>query len=181
MEGTVIVNQDRESAMHIDSRRLAELLEVDGSRDRVWHDDELAAVYRHQLSAGIRCDLAGLNARLADQVKLLASSTDLILKSYADLFHHPNPPVELLVLVKDFAKRCRLSSESALPPDIAAVLYYQSIACALVRCRRRITKLSDDELREGLTWGLSRSWLDATTADLFRECMGRLAAEGEGS
>ena len=181
MEGTVMMNQENEGAMHVDSRRLAELLEVDGSRDRVWRDDELAAVYRHQLSAGIRCDLAGLNARLAEQVNLLASSTDLILKSYADLFYHPNPPVELLILVKDFAKRCRLSPDSALPPAIASVLYYQSIACALVRCRRRISKLSDDELREGLRWGLSRPWLDESTATLFRECVGCLAGEGEGS
>ncbi len=173
------MNRDKENEMSVDSRRLAELLEVDGSRDRVWREDELAAVYRHQLSAGIRCDLVGFDAKLADQVKLVAASTDLILKSYAELFHHPNPPVELLVLVKDFAKRCRMSSASALPPDIASVLYYQSIACAFVRCGRRITALPDDQLRAGFTWGLKRSWLDGPTGELFRECMERLAEEGK--
>ena len=93
----------------------------------------------------------------------------LTLKSFGDLLAHPHPPVELLKVTKDFAKACRLSPRGALPKEIATVLYFASIAAAMVRCRRRITGLSDADLADGLRWTLARPWLDAPTRSLIEE------------
>ena len=41
---------------------------------------------------------------------------------------------------------------SPLPGEVASVLYYASIASALARLGRRITRLPDADLRRGLLW-----------------------------
>ena len=157
-----------------DRKQLATLLNLAPDTERIWRDEDLGAILRHQLSAPIQVDLINLERGLALKVRNLAESQGLVLKSFADLFQHPNPPVELLKITKDFAKACRLSPNSPLPREIASVLYFASIAAALVRCRRRITGLSNDAIREGLHWVLARHWIDAPTSKLMKACLGVL-------
>jgi hypothetical protein len=139
--------------------------------ERIWRDEELGAILRHQLTAPLQVDLINLERGLALKVRTLAESQGLTLKSFGDLLAHPNPPVELLKITKDFAKACRLSPNSPLPHDIATVLYFASIAAAMVRCRRRITGLTNDALADGLQWVLTRIWLDAPTRALIEESL----------
>ena len=63
------------------------------------------------------------------------------------------------------------SPHSPVPHEIASVLYIASIAAALVRCRRRITGLTNDALAEGFRWELSQPWLDAPTRALTEESL----------
>jgi hypothetical protein len=79
--------------------------------------------------------------------------------------------VELLKITKDFAKACRLSPHSPLPREVASVLYFACIAAAMVRCRRRISGLTNDALTDGLHWVLARPWLDAPTRALVEESL----------
>ncbi len=159
-----------------DSRQLATLLDLSPDNvDRLWRDEELGAILKHQMSAPLQVDLINLERGLAVKVRNLAESQGLTLKSFGDLLAHPNPPVELLKVTKDFAKACRLSPHGPLPRDIASVLYFASIAAAMVRCRRRITGLSDADLADGLRWTLARPWLDAPTHALIEECLSLLS------
>jgi len=151
-----------------DSRNLAELMNP--PEEQLWRPEELAAVFRHQLSVPVQFDLAGLDPRIGEDVRLLAVSQGLSLKSFGDLFRHPNPPVKLLIMVKDFAKRTSLSPNSLLPSEIAKVLYYSAIAAAILRCSRRITNLNDASLRCGLEWAISLSWIDSDTRCLLQSC-----------
>lgn len=160
-----------------DRRQLATLFEMSPDAERLWRDEELGAILRHQLTAPMQVDLINLERGLALKVRSLADSLGLTLKSFGDLLAHPNPPVELLKVTKDFAKACRLSPHSPMPHEIASVLYFASIAAALVRCRRRITGLKDDALAEGLRWVLSRTWLDAPTRSLAEEGLQLLATQ----
>ncbi len=154
-----------------DRKQLATLLDLSPDAERLWGDDELAAILRHQLSAPMQVDLVNLGRGLAVKVRSLADSLGLTLKSFGDLLAHPNPPVELLKITKDFAKACRLSPRSPVPREIASVLYFTSIAAALVRCRRRITGLTNEALSEGFRWVLTRTWLDVPTRTLTEEAL----------
>ncbi len=154
-----------------DRKQLATLLDLYPDAERLWGDDELGALLRHQLSAPMQVDLINLERGLALKVRNLAEAQGLTLKSFGDLLAHPNPPVELLKITKDFAKACRLSPHSPMPQEIASILYFTSIAAALVRCHRRITGLSNDALMEGFRWVLNLTWLDAPTRILIEESL----------
>jgi len=161
-----------------DSHTLAALLDAGEEDNRVWNPAELAAILKHQLSAPIQVDLTAMEQRLAARLRLATESQGLLLKSFGDLLHHPNPPLELLKLTKDFAKACRLSRGGPLPREIATVLYFASIVVAMVRCRRRITRLDDAETCRGIKQCLAQSWLDAPTRQLLEEGLKALKSNG---
>jgi hypothetical protein len=168
------MQKQTQTIINSDPRQLAALLDGAAAVDAVWQPGELAAVFRHQLAAPVQFDLAGLDRRRAQQVRLLAAAQGLVLKSFRDLLQHPAPPVQLLELVKDFAKRAGSSAESPLPKAVATVLYYAAIAAARLRCDRRITRLDDAELRRGCAWARDQEWLDPETRELFTHTLARL-------
>jgi hypothetical protein len=158
--------------------QLSRLLDSDGLAGRAWSPEDLQALLRHQLAAPIAVDLASLGPALAAQLKALADAHGLLLKSFADLFVHPHPPLELLRLVKDFAKAHRASPTGALPPEVASVLYFAAIGVAQLRLGQRISSLPDEALRQGCSWALDQSWVDARTKEIFtelRQTLGRSA------
>jgi hypothetical protein len=148
---------------------------------RVWHPDELAAVFRHQIAAPVSVDLGSLDPGIRGKLKTLTEASGLLLKSFRDLFQHPAPPLELLRLVKEFAKLNREQRESLLPSDLATVLYYLSIAAALVRWGERISALTDDELRRGFAWTLSQDWIDEAARELVVSARGKLPGGNGGA
>ena len=165
------MKNDSMVAYDTDCKQLAGLFDLAPGDERLWRDDELGAIMTHQLTAPLQVDLINLERGLAIKVRNLAESQGLTLKSFGDLLAHPHPPVELLKMTKDFAKACRLSPRGPLPREIASVLYFASIAAALVRCRLRITGLGNDDLEDGLRWVLARSWVDAPTRTLIKKSL----------
>jgi len=158
-------------------KALAALLAAREERGRLWRPDELAAVFRHQMSAPVMVDLSGFDPATATRLKTLSEAQGLLLKSFSELLHHPSPPVELLELTKDFAKLNLDHADSTLPSEIAAALYYTSIAAALVRLDTRITQLKDAELRRGLGWTREQPWIDRQTKDLLAGAIEKLGPE----
>jgi RNA polymerase sigma-70 factor (ECF subfamily) len=143
----------------IDRAAMARLLELpDLSVDA-------AGLLEQILKAPIPLDL-GLNGSAAEQ--------GLVGKSLSELLHSPSPVPEVLELLKDFAKENRTDPESPLGREVATVLYFVSIAVALVRCDRRITRHDDATLRQGFRWGVELPWLDEPTRGLLREGLQRL-------
>lgn len=153
--------------MKANPSKVAEALGLGATPARVWLPEELGAVFQHQMAAPVSVDLAGVNPESAAPLRLLTDAQGLLLKSFRDLFQHPQPPVELLELVKNFAKMNRGRRDSLLPSEVATVLYYLSIAAALVRLRKRITVLSDEELRRGLDWALEQKWVEEPARGLL--------------
>jgi hypothetical protein len=158
-------------------KALAALLAAREERGRLWRSDELAAVFRHQMSAPVMVDLGGFDPPTAVRLTTLSESQGLVLKSFGELFHHPAPPLELLELTKDFAKLNLDHPDSTLPNEIAAALYYTSIAAALVRLDTRITQLKDADLRRGLQWTREQPWTDLETKDLAGKALVKLEPE----
>lgn len=158
------------------SHRLARVLQLYDEPQRKYSETELRDIFQYQMVQPVTADLSELGPLVAGQVRLLADSQRLLLKSFADLLNHPSPPLELLVLTKDFAKANREAAGSFLPKDVATVLYYAAIAVALVRCYKRITELKSDQLAQGLTWAVRRPWIDAPTREIFDRALKSLSA-----
>ena len=163
------------------AKELADLMATGEERAKLWRPEDLAAMFRHQMSAPMLVDLGGIDARTATKLKVLADAQGLLLKSFGDLFHHPSPPVELLELVKNFAKANLDHPESGLPGEIASVLYYASIASALVHLDTRISQLPNADLERGLRSVAGQSWLDDATKALLAEALKKLPEGGGGT
>jgi hypothetical protein len=141
-----------------------------------WTDSEMAAIWRHQLDAPLAVDLGGISADAGATVTMHAqpNRTGRELRSFGDLIGHPRPPLELLQLAKEFAKAQRYAAQTDFPVETALVIYYASIVLALLRTGRRITEMTDADLRRGIAWSLRQQWLDAKTQALFEEALANL-------
>ena len=159
-------------------KSLAAFLAEGEERARLWRPDELAAIFRHQMSAPVLVDLGGTDPVTAARLKALSNAQGLLLTSFRDLFLHPIPPVELLTLTKDFAKGNMDQPDSVLPNDVAAVVYYLTIAAGLVRLNQRISRLGDAELKRGLEWAKSKPWVEPALQDLLGEAVRKLETPG---
>ena len=160
-----------ESARHTDPAMLSRLMALDAEGGG-WGEQELGDILRHQLRAPLLFDLGKLTPAGEVELRQFAHAGGRI-ESFGDLLHHRAPPVELLVLVKEFAKSGR-TGHGSLPREIATLLYYASIAAALVRQGRRITRMEDAGLREGLRWAVGQPWVDEPTRQVLREAIEKL-------
>jgi len=157
-----------------DSRLLSTLLEIGEGPDTLWNADDLGALLRHELSRPLDEVLPGWNGPHAEQSAEHGSSPELRLETLADLLRHPRPPVEALRALKRLARDRAKDEASTIPTDVSSVFYFASIAAALVGCDQRITKSSDEVLRQGFQLMLQRAWLEETTRALFRNGLERL-------
>jgi len=164
------------SILKAGSASLGRVMELGRDLARPWRPEELAAVFQHQMAAPVSVDLASLAPGAPGKLKTLTDASGLLLKSFRDLFRHPQPPLELLQLVKEFAKRNRGHPESLLPSEVATLLYYLALAAALVRWGERITSLRDAELERGLDWAIAQDWIDVGARGLLTEARTRLGA-----
>jgi hypothetical protein len=160
------------------AKELAALMSTSEASGPLWRADELAALFRHQLAAPVLMDLGSFDPRTANQLKTLTAAQGLLLSSFADLFNHPAPPIQLLQLVKEFAKANMDHPESGLPAEIATALYYTSIAAALVRLDTRITQLPDADLQRGLRLVQEQKWLDDATKTILAGALKKLSGQG---
>ncbi|MBL7076097.1 MAG: hypothetical protein ISS31_01370 [Kiritimatiellae bacterium] len=175
------MNRPQPSILDAPPAGIRSLLNDTAAEDQLWSDSDLQDVFAHQWKAPLAMDLGGLDDAFAQRVEMLASSKNLLLRSFGDLLTHERPPLPLLKLTKEFAKRCLNSPHSVVPHDVARVLYFASIAVALGRCRRRISTLSDDSIVDGIRWALSREWLAPEACDVLRSGLEALGREEEPS
>jgi hypothetical protein len=136
--------------------------------------ESTAALLQQVLTGPMPLDLSAADEPAAAAARAWAEEQGLMLNSFAGVLLHPRPLPELLELVKDFAKEHRTDPESPLGREVATALYYATIAVALARCGRRITRHDDDTLRQGFRWGCEQPWVDEATRGLLREALHQL-------
>ncbi len=146
-----------------DPTRLAELFQVSGGRETIWRPEDLGGILRHQLSMPLELSPTGGGGGAPAPAA-----------TFGELLRNPEPGLELLRLAKQFAKRHGSRPGSLLPREVALVLYYALIAAALLRCRKRITSLSESALRTGFSWTLKQAWLDDDTRGLVHAALATL-------
>jgi hypothetical protein len=81
-----------------------------------------------------------------------------------------------LRLVKRFAKSCRSDPQHPLPGEIVMLLYYASIAAAQVRLGESISDLTPELLRRGVSWLLSRAWVDTELREMLSQASANVTA-----
>lgn len=144
-----------------------------------WSEADLKAIFGHQWSTPLSVDLGGLDASLAERVSMLASAQGLVLNSFGDLLRHPNPPLTLLELSKEFAKRSLYSPFPSIPHDVARVLYFSSIAAALSHCGKKISTLSNEDIATGIEWALTCDWVTEDAQTVLHAGLAALQSEAQ--
>jgi hypothetical protein len=132
-----------------------------------WSAEELGAVLEYEMASPLSFDLRGLPPGQAEQLRSLCAAQGMLLNNLTSLVQHPHPPLEALKLLKDFAKTCARRPNGPLPPPVAQVIYYATIASALCRRGQRISALTKAELDRGLQWVLSLPWVKGETRALI--------------
>src|SRR5688572_7262674 len=127
--------------------QLAGMIDLDPSGGRLWLPEDLADIFAHRLR--VRIDFQPkAGDTLADHGQAGDSALSCC-ESFADILHRPAPPLNLLTRLRDFAASNQQDSEAPLPPDVATVLFYASLAAGLVRVGQRLTTLEDAKLLAG--------------------------------
>lgn len=146
-----------------EARILVNLMDETTSSHSAWRDGDYGAILLHQLNAAVVSDLT----QLFPDVHL----DQLYDRSFRDLLLHPDPPIEALRLVKEFAKQLNHRAQLAYPQDVATVLYFASIAAAELRTGTVITELPRPEVLSGYRWAAHRPWISADIKGLFDEAV----------
>ncbi len=157
---------DSQTVFFTRTEGLARLLAVDDTAAAVWAPAEMEAMWRHQLAAPIEADLYD-NQNLESKSRQSPEMQAFGEKSFHDLLHHPQPPLELLKLAKDFAKQILAHSEDPQLTEVARALYYASYAAALIRWQQPIGRMGNERLERGFEWSLKQPWLDSQTKKLI--------------
>jgi hypothetical protein len=174
-EGTVAVPPDIRQS---DPGRLAEIMDLDPSPQRLWDESEYGAIYEHQLDVALdipaSTDPANESAAPGRSPTTAASATPTIGRA---LFQDGSIPQ--LLSIKEFAKANASRADSGLPRDVAEALYYLSIAAGMVRHGRRMTTLPGTDLRRGLEWAAGRTWLNDAGRQLLHKMLQTIAATAQ--
>lgn len=156
------------------SNRLAELLKWQ-STSVVWDASELGAIFAHQLAAPLELDLKTLDS---DVSRIIANRSDTgrpPIETFADLFFHDQPSIELLRLAKGFFKQLGSQPDGPVPREVAAVLYLASIGAAHVRLGERITDTGGSALTTKLKWAVDQQWVSRDMRELLQSALDLLS------
>lgn len=149
---------------------LSRLLQLERDDESLWDASDLQAILRHQLDAEIEFDLTEFGGVAKETMASLAvAGGEAAARTFGQVLTGADPSLELLDMIRRFAKRCRTHGSDGIPEEVATVLYYAAIAAAKLRCRASISQLDDETLLFGLDWGLAQPWIAAPLKDLFAE------------
>src|SRR4051812_15896014 len=125
-----------------DPRSLSTMLRFDDIHRHQWSTRDLKDMLTHQLAAPLHLGLGPLSAEVTELLRAGAEPHNPRM-TLGELLRHAHPPLELLKLVKRFAKICRRSPENPLPSEIVMFMYYASITVALLRLNESISEITD--------------------------------------
>ena len=152
------------------SQLLSDLIAFDDEGRALWPAEQLRSVLAEPLACLAECCPVPSTYDVA-AMESLATSASPPISTFAHVLQHSNPPINLLWMIKDLAKTSSQDRRSTIPPDISLLLYYGAIAAALVRCHQRISRLSDEELRQGFNWVVRQPWIDGPVRNLFLDSL----------
>ncbi len=151
--------------------KLAEFLRDDepypGSAvESAWTPGDYVAMWEMMLRTDLCAAFSTQSLADASTAQRLGLEAMPAIETIGQLLRHPRPPIELLRMTKELAKRDAAGREGGLPKAIALTLYHATIFAARVRLNLDISSLSPDELRLGAQRLVGRGWLDKDTVEL---------------
>lgn len=153
----------------VDPVRLSQMMCISETPDMlIWPERDRAAMFQHQLRMPLLLAAAPEHPGTREGEDADDPHHDQRASTWRALLTEPVPSLKMLRAAKRFAKNSTRSDEPPIPPELATVLYYATIAAALVRLGERLSSLDDAALRAGFQWGLEQSWVDPGVAELFQ-------------
>ena len=87
--------------------------------------------------------------------------------TFDGLLNQDKPSLDVLNVVKRLARKSARDNRTALPVELANVFYFATIALALVRCDKRISRSDDEVVQMGLHLACRWSWIDERLRNLY--------------
>ena len=137
-------------------------------------DEQHAASFQLQMALPLRTALADVSPRMTALLSLVAGENDQPIVTLGDLFEHPQPPIEILQIVKEWATQCMQKKNDDIPPRVAPVIYLAAVAAAFVKCQHRLTRSDDTDLQVTFRQALGTSWITGSVRHLFQNALQRL-------
>jgi hypothetical protein len=144
---------------------LYELLQSSSLGGAPCSDEDLAAVLDEYLNKAANFTLQDAGTTEIQVIKQQTEARGLLLKSLRDLLMHQHPPLQLLRETKEHAKRLRELPHGDTPHEVATAVYYTALAVGLLRCKIRLSSLSDTELAKGWRWLAKQVWVPPELRD----------------
>ncbi|MGA2254223.1 MAG: hypothetical protein ABSG53_06130 [Thermoguttaceae bacterium] len=169
--------QEQENIPAVDESNpveLASLLSVRGTPEGNWQPTELGDMLRDCLAAPASeyFGSLGQSAEFAADSPSECAAVDMTL---GELFQCAGPPLGLLIAVKQGARRLMSPGASDMPSEIHRLIYFASIAAAMVRHGERISKSSPQVLRGAWQWLAAESYAGESLQALFEAARERLS------
>lgn len=161
-----------------EAKALYTMLNVVGTSESNWLPSDLSDMLRQQLEVPLAIDLVPVVDHAEATISTLNHQISSPPANFGEALLSPSPSVEMLNLIKDFAKSLQADPANQIPVELLKVIYFASIIAARVHAGVAITRLTDTELANGCSWCLRRSWLTDPLQNLFEEGARRLSSTG---
>jgi hypothetical protein len=156
---------------------LACLLSVRGTPEGNWQPVELGGLLRHCLAAPVSEYLRDTGQPL-EYAADSPSECAVVAMPLGELFQRSDPPLGLLIAAKRHARRLMNPGASDMPVEIHQLVYFASIAAALVHHGEQISKSSPNVLRVAWGWLVTEPYTDDGLKRLFATAPERLSEPG---
>ena len=146
------------------SGSLSRLLALALDRKAVPDEHELAELFEDVLNQPCAFATDMLPPENLEQIRRFCQAQGVLsFRSLRDLLCSQRPPIELLYMLKEFAKACRVSPSGELPDAVTAALYFLTAALAKKHygsLQPEFSSISDADLSSGIDWFRDQPWID---------------------
>lgn len=123
-----------------------------------WSPTEYGSIIDHILTIPFGEFLVDCGVKSMSRLDQLAFEAQPSITNLYDLISHGQPPRELLVALKDFAKTQLTGNSSLLPPTISRLLYVTAIIDAK-KHGVTISNMDNENIKLGRDWALGLEWI----------------------
>ncbi len=161
------MNDSSQEILKAPAKRLSQIMKLGLDQTGQLTPDDLRSVLEAQLDSPIH-EVIGLTAQALERnMQDTGITAEDLPGTLRELMQQQHPPLPLLELVKDFAKRCREQVDHPVPSEVATLLYYLCIAVALNRHNKQIARLSAVKIKDGFNWVQAQPWIDNDLKQYF--------------
>jgi len=151
------------------------LIDLDDAIPKLWRDDDLAAMFRHQLATPLEFDLGQQMPQVLRDLRTSAEGAAAACRTFRQILLDDATgvvtPDAVLEAIKNYGKSLGRHRDSVVPREIGKLLYFCAIAAARVRSGTQISDLPSPALESGLRWAMQQPWIDDPSRQLLAAAM----------
>ncbi len=153
------------------------LLSVETAAAEEWLPDEFEVMLEHQLGTSLAVSVSQLDAARGLGTQQLLDRLGSPSMTFFEALARGGATVEVLGIVKWFAKECLTSTDPLLPKPIAIYLYIVSIVTALRLHGACISSTPEYKLETDLCWLAGQPWVTGAAGGLVESALAWLQSQ----